>query len=204
MRGVDLIGRLSRFVEPGLGRLARGLHGLGLKPNHITLVSFCCSLAAALAFVAVTEHSLKGVTAGTLLLLSGLFDATDGAMARLYGEVSHFGAFLDSVLDRVSEIFVYWSLVYSGLVDWAIGLAALSGSLMVSYARARAEHLGSQMKGVGIAERPERLLILMVAAFVSQLNVGVLLIALLSAITVVQRIMYARFAMTDTQVPDKQ
>ena len=199
-----MIGRLSRFVEPGLGQLARGLHGLGLKPNHITLMSLCCSLAAALAFVAVPEHSLKGVTAGTLLLLSGLFDATDGAMARLYGEVSHFGAFLDSVLDRVSEIFVYWSLVYSGLVDWAIGLAALSGSLMVSYARARAEHLGYQMKGVGIAERPERLLILIVAAFVGQLNVGVALIALLSAITVVQRIMYARFAMTDTQRPEKQ
>ncbi len=167
-------------------------------------MSFCCSLAAALAFVAVTDHSLKGVTAGTLLVLSGLLDATDGAMARLYGEVSHFGAFLDSVLDRISEIFVYWSLVYSGLVDWAIGLAALSGSLMVSYARARAEHLGSQMKGVGIAERPERLLILIVAAFGSQLNVGALLIALLSAITVVQRIMYARFAMTGIHRPEKQ
>ena len=78
-------------MEPGLGRLARGLHGFGLKPNHITLMSFLCSLAAALAFVVVTEHSLKGVTAGTLLLLSGLLDATDGAMARLYSKVSHFG-----------------------------------------------------------------------------------------------------------------
>jgi archaetidylinositol phosphate synthase len=166
-------------------------------------MSFLCSLAAALAFVVMTEHSLKGATAGSLLLLSGLLDATDGTMARLYGEASHFGAFLDSVLDRISEIVVYWSLVYSGLVDWAIGLAALSASLMVSYARARAEHLGSQMKGVGIAERPERLLILIVAAFVSQLNVGVLLIALLSAITVVQRIMYARVAMANTQHPEK-
>jgi archaetidylinositol phosphate synthase len=191
-------------VEPGLGRFASGLHDLGLEPNHITLMSFLCSLAAALAFVVLTEHPLKGATAGALLLLSGLLDATDGAMARLYGEVSHFGAFLDSVLDRISEIVVYWSLVYSGLVNWAIGLAALSASLMVSYARARAEHLGSQMKGVGIAERPERLLILIVAAFASQLNVGVLLIALLSAITVVQRIMYARLAMANTQRHEKQ
>jgi archaetidylinositol phosphate synthase len=167
-------------------------------------MSFFCSLAAALAFVVVVEPSVKGVTAGTLLLLSGLLDATDGAMARLYGEVSHFGAFLDSLLDRISEIVVYWSLVYSGLVDWTIGLAALSVSLMVSYARARAEHLGSQMKGVGIAERPERLLILIVAAFVSQLNVGVLLITLLSAITVVQRIMYARLTMVNTQRPERQ
>jgi len=199
LRGVRLIGRLSRFVEPGLGRLARGLHGLGLKPNHITLMSSCCSVAAAIAFVVVAEPSLKGVSAGILVLLSGLFDATDGAMARLYGEVSHFGAFLDSVLDRVSEIVVYWSLVYSKLVDWPIGLAALSGSLMVSYARARAEQLGAEMKGVGVAERPERLLILVVAAFVGQLNAGAFLIALLSAITVVQRIKHARSTMTDAQ-----
>ena len=191
-------------MEPGLGWLAKALHHLGLKPNYITLMSFLCSLAAAVAFISVHEHSLKGILAGILLLLSGLLDATDGAMARLYGEAWQFGGFLDSVLDRISEIVVYWSAIYSGLVDWAIGLAALSGSLMVSYARARAEHLGSQMKGVGIAERPERLLILIVAAFVSQLNVGVLLIALLSAITVVERIMHARFTMTDTQLPEKQ
>lgn len=164
-------------------------------------MSFCCSLVAALAFMTAAGHSLNGVAAGILLLVSGLFDATDGAMARLYGEVSHFGAFLDSMLDRISEILVYWSLVYSGLVDWSIGLAALSGSLMVSYARARAEHLGSQMKGVGIAERPERLLILIAAAFLGQLNAGALLIALLSAITVVERIVHARFEMTDIQRP---
>jgi len=75
---------------------------------------------------------------------------------------------------------------------------------MVSYARTRAEHLGSQMKGVGIAERPERLLILIVAAFVDQLNAGVLLIALLSAITVAQRIIHARSTMADSQRPEKQ
>ena len=186
-----------------MGRLARGLHGLGLKPNHVTLMSFCCSVAAAIVFVVVAEPSVKGVSSGVLLLLSGLLDATDGAMARLYGEVSHFGAFLDSVVDRISEIVVYWSLVYSRLVDWPIGLAALSGSLMVSYARARAEQLGAEMKGVGIAERPERLLILVVAAFVGQLNAGVFVIALLSALTVVQRINHAGSAMTDAQRPAK-
>jgi archaetidylinositol phosphate synthase len=99
------------------------------------------------------------------------------------------------VLDRISEILVYWGLVYSRLVDWSVGLAALSGSLMVSYARARAEQLGSEMKGVGIAERPERLLILAVAALIDQLNAGVILIALLSAITVLQRIKHARSTM---------
>ena len=191
-------------MEPGIGRLARSLHGLGLKPNHVTLMSFCSSLGAALSFVLVAEHSLKGISAGILLLLSGLLDATDGTMARLYGEESHFGAFLDSVLDRVSEITVYWALVYARLVDWSVGLAALSASLMVSYTRSRAEQLGSEMKGVGIAERAERLLILAVAAFVGQLNAGAILIALLSAITVLQRINRARFTMANARRRDKE
>lgn len=198
-----MIGKLSRFVEPVIGRFARGLHRLGLKPNHITVMSFCCSLAAALSFVLVADHSLKEASAGILLLLSGLFDATDGIMARLYGEESNFGAFLDSILDRVSEIILYSTLMYSKLVDWWLGLTALSASLMVSYARARGEQLGAKMKGVGIAERPERLLILAAATFLDQLNVGVLLIALLSVITVLQRIRRARSIMVNAQHHDK-
>jgi archaetidylinositol phosphate synthase len=167
-------------------------------------MSFCCSLAAALSFVLVAEHSLKGIYAGILLLLSGLFDATDGAMARLCSEESNFGAFLDSVLDRVSEIIVYWGLIYSRLVEWSIGLAALSASLMVSYARARGEQLGAEMKGVGIAERPERLLILTVAAFLDQFTAGILLITLLSVITVLQRIKNAKSRMARAQYHDKE
>ena len=204
LRGICLIGKLSRFVEPVIGRFARGLHRLGLKPNHITVMSFCCSLAAALSFVLVADHSLKEASAGILLLLSGLFDATDGIMARLYGEESNFGAFLDSILDRVSEIILYSALMYSKLVDWWLGLTALSASLMVSYARARGEQLGAKMKGVGIAERPERLLILAAATFLDQLNVGVLLIALLSVITVLQRIIRARSMMVNAQHHDKE
>ena len=184
-------------MEPGICRLARSLHSLGLRPNHVTLMSFCCSVAAALSFVLASDHFLKEISAGILLLLSGLFDATDGIMARLYGEESNFGAFLDSVLDRVSEIAVYSGLVYSRLVDWSIGLAALSASLMVSYTRARGGQLGAEMKGIGIAERPERLLILTAAAFLDQLNAGVLLITLLSVITVLQRIKHARRTMTN-------
>lgn len=93
LRGICLIGKLSRFVEPVIGRFARGLHRLGLKPNHITVMSFCCSIAAALSFVLVADHPLKEASAGILLLLSGLFDATDGIMARLHGEESNFGVF---------------------------------------------------------------------------------------------------------------
>jgi len=186
-------------VEPAIRWFAQALHELGLKPNHITGLSFSCSLLAACSFVILTDHILRGILAGILLLLSGLFDATDGLMARIYGEESHFGAFFDSVLDRVSEIAVYWAAIYSNLVDWSIGFIALSGSLMVSYSRARAEQLGSEMKGVGIAERPERLLILAASALLNQLNAGALLIAVLSIVTLLQRIVHAGSTLVDTQ-----
>ena len=147
----------------------------------------------------VTEHVLQGILAGIFLLLSGLFDATDGLTARIYGEESHFGAFFDSVLDRVSEIVIYWAAIYSNLVGWSIGFIALSGSLMVSYSRARAEQLGSEMKGVGIAERPERLLILAASAFLNQVNVGALFIAVLSIVTLLQRIVHAGSTLVDAR-----
>lgn len=199
-----MIDKLSRFVEPEVSRIARSLHGLGLRPNHVTLASFFCSLAAALSFVFVTDYPAKWLSAGVLLLLSGLFDATDGLMARLYGEESNFGALSDSVLDRVSEIAVYWALIYSRLVDWQVGFAALSASLMVSYLRARGEGLGSCMKGVGIAERPERLFVLVVATFLGQLNAGAFLIAVLSSITILQRIKHARSTLAQHQQRDKE
>lgn len=186
-------------MEPAIRWFAQALHELGLKPNHITGLSFSCSLLAACSFVILTDHILRGILAGILLLLSGLFDATDGLMARIYGEESHFGAFFDSVLDRVSEIAVYWAAIYSNLVDWSIGFIALSGSLMVSYSRARAEQLGSEMKGVGIAERPERLLILAASALLNQLNAGALLIAVLSIVTLLQRIVHAGSTLVDNQ-----
>ena len=187
-----LLGRVSKSVEPLLGWFAQVLHGLGLKPDHITGLSFCCSLLSACAFAVSNGQFLPKMLGGGLLLLSGLFDAADGLVARLYAQESRFGAFLDSVLDRLSEIVIYWGVIYADLVGWSIGLIALSSSLMVSYSRARAEELGSEMKGVGIAERPERLLILAAATFVGQIEAGALLIILLSIITLLQRIGHAR------------
>ena len=186
-------------MEPAIRWIAQALHKMGLKPNHVTGLSFCCSLLAAAAFVVITDHMLKSVFAGSLLLLSGLFDAVDGLIARTYREDSPFGAFLDSVLDRVSEIVIYFAIIYVGLVEWPIGLLALSASLMVSYSRSRAEQLGARMKGIGIAERPERILILAAATFLDQLDAGSLLIGVLSIITLLQRITYARSTLLDMQ-----
>ena len=141
------------------------------------------------------------IVAILVLLIASFFDAVDGAMARKYAEVSKFGGVLDSVLDRIAEVALYAGLLAGSLVQPWIGVWALTASLMVSYVRARVSVEGVTLKGVGIAERPERLLILIVATLLwplsaSILSAGVLLIAILSSITVVSRVHRASVALS--------
>ena len=133
------------------------------------------------------------VMAPTVFLLSGLCDALDGIVARLHGEATTFGGFLDSVLDRYADAFILVALTVSGLCEAVFGLAALVGSLLVSYTRARAEAAGAKMETVGLAERAERMIILAAASYVSLfqleiLNGGVAVLAVLTNLTVLQRV----------------
>lgn len=139
------------FVSP----LARH----GVTPNAVTVVGFVLNVVT--AAVLATGHLSTG---GALLFLSGLFDMLDGALARVTAQQSAFGAFLDSLLDRYSEAVILLALIYvfsergqtpAVLLVYAVAV----GSLLISYARARAEGLGVDSK-VGIAPRPERVLIL--------------------------------------------
>ncbi len=136
-----------------------------------------------------------------VLLVGSFFDGVDGAMARKYSSVSKFGGVLDSVLDRLGEMALYTGLIAGGLVQSWLGVWALCAALMVSYVRARVSVEGVTLKGVGIAERPERLLILIVATLLwplssSVLVGGVLLIAILSSVTVVSRVYRASVALS--------
>jgi archaetidylinositol phosphate synthase len=127
-----------------------------------------------------------------LLLASGFCDTIDGVIARNYQQATPFGGFLDSLLDRYADAIIYSAIIIGGLCDVSWGLAALAGSLLVSYSRARAEAAGIKMESVGFAERAERMLILAVASIAAflwlpSLNYGIILLAVLSNITVLQR-----------------
>jgi len=130
-----------------------------------------------------------------LLLISGLFDALDGVIARIYGEATKFGGFFDSLLDRYADAIVLCGIILGGLTNLTWGLAALMGSLLVSYARARAEAAGVKMESVGIAERAERIVLVVFASFLSYfwidaLNWSILFLAIITNLTVVQRVIY--------------
>jgi len=186
--------RLKRLVEGWLTGVAKGLLNLGLKANHATVFGFILAVASALLFYLGLGSWPLTVAASLLLLCSGLFDALDGVMARLSGGGTRLGSLLDSVLDRYADgmVIVGITLAYSGLsllgvpmVFW--GSAALLGSLLVSYVRAKGESLGLSLAGVGLAERPERILILAGSGLLGRPDVGLLLVAFASNLTAVQR-----------------
>jgi CDP-diacylglycerol--glycerol-3-phosphate 3-phosphatidyltransferase len=158
-----LKGRVRKVLDPVASLAAR----LGVSPSAITVAGLALSVAAGWAFWTGQFRA-----AGGCLLASGLCDMIDGATARAGARVSASGAFLDSTLDRYSEVaaltgaFLYYLLRAepSGAATAAAVVLAVSGSLLVSYTKARAEAVGTSCD-VGFAERPERMIVLIVGAF---------------------------------------
>lgn len=187
-----MLSRIQYLVEGAFQSSARIFKRAGFSPNSLTLIGFAFTLASTVFYASgLTGWAWQGCVVG--LLLAGYLDAVDGAMARKYGQVSRVGGVLDSVLDRIGEIGLYAGLAIGELVSVWLAIWALSAALMVSYVRARVSAEGVTLKGVGIAERPERLLILLVAtifwpASPSLLSGGIFLVALLSSVTVVERV----------------
>ena len=178
---------------------AKMLHNLGLTPNQVSILGIVLAVLSAITYWQWKLNSLLLILAPLLMLASGLLDALDGALARLYGEATNFGGFFDSLLDRYADAVILCGIILGGLTEVSWGLAALMGSLLVSYARARAEAAGVKMESVGLAERAERLVLLALASFLSfvwldALSWGILVLAILTNLTVVQRAIYFRKA----------
>jgi len=202
---------MRNFSEKIIKPMAEKAIKLHITPNSATLLGFCVSVVAAgLIFIYPLFPYILLLTSG-LMLLSGYFDALDGAIARNSHRITAFGGFLDSVLDRYSDAIMITCIIFVGFpnstlcVPW-IGLLALIGSLLVSYTRARAEAAGAKSMAVGIAERSERMIILMIVLLLQAIpaiaipganpmltytNIGLIILAVLTHITVVQRIITA-------------
>jgi CDP-diacylglycerol--glycerol-3-phosphate 3-phosphatidyltransferase len=179
----------------------RPLARLGINPNVVTLLGLLLSVVTASVIA-----SGYVVTGGALVLFAGIFDMFDGAMARVRNAATTFGAFLDSTLDRYSESIILGSLLFYALQrpglhealwpwaneqQWMIVLVFVTavGSLMVSYAKARAEGLGLECK-TGLLARPERVVILAVGLLTGTTIWALTLLAVLSHVTAVERIVH--------------
>ncbi len=194
-----MLTKLKQRAQSWLTSEAAMLHNLGLSPNQVSIFGIILAVLSALTYWQWKLHPILLILAPLLMLASGLLDALDGALARLYGEATNFGGFFDSLLDRYADAIIICGIILGGLTDVTWGLAALMGSLLVSYARARAEAAGVKMESVGLAERAERLVLLALASFLSfvwleALSWGVLVLAILTNLTVIQRAIYFRKA----------
>jgi CDP-diacylglycerol--glycerol-3-phosphate 3-phosphatidyltransferase len=175
------------FLDPLGGFFNR----LGLTPNMMTMLGLLGNTIG--AFYLARGEMLTG---GLFVLLMTPIDALDGTMARLRGESSDFGAFVDSVTDRYSELIIYGGLLYHFLtlgnpLGGLLVFAAAAGSILVSYVKARAEGLGYEAK-VGLLTRVERYLVLAPSLVFNQPLIGLGIIAVLANITALQRIWHVR------------
>lgn len=184
----DMLRALFKGILDPIGAF---LNRLGLSPNAITMLGLIGNTVGAV-FLMRGEMLIGGV----LILVMGPVDALDGTMARLRGEPSQFGAFVDSVTDRYSELVIYLGLLLFYLQEgnWVVsGLVyfAAAGSVLVSYVRARAEALNYEAK-VGIMTRVERYIVLAPSLVLNVPHVGVAIVAFLANVTAIQRILHVR------------
>ncbi|MDH3674876.1 MAG: CDP-alcohol phosphatidyltransferase family protein [Anaerolineae bacterium] len=171
-----------KFLEP----LARFLSATGVSPNVVSIIGFI--LMVGVAIVLAKGYLFLG---GILIIVAGIFDAIDGTLARMMGRTSRFGAFLDSTLDRFSE-----AIIYLGLFIYFIGqnqqmeliliYATVVGSLMVSYARARAESINVPLKD-GLFTRFERIFLLVAGLLLNQVTLVLWILAVFTNFTAIQR-----------------
>ena len=170
--------------------VARLIAKTKLTPNALTIVGFLLNIGVAVLLA--MGHLFIG---GFLLLFSGVFDLLDGALARVTGQSTRFGAILDSTLDRFSEAVVLFGLLFfytylPSTREILLIFATLAGSLMVSYVRARAEGLGLDCK-VGLFTRPERVILLVVGLIFSQILIYILwTLAVGTNLTALWRLLY--------------
>ncbi len=161
-----------------------------INPNIITIIGTIFGFVSASCIV--FEHLFLGAIA---LLVSGFLDMSDGALARSSGRITVFGGFLDSVLDRYTDLLVTGSILYffisHGSIYYAsVTFIAVVGTAIIPYARARAEAAGVPCRS-GLLERPERTILLIVGLFVPLLlPFIVVVLAILTHITVIQRVLY--------------
>jgi CDP-diacylglycerol--glycerol-3-phosphate 3-phosphatidyltransferase len=187
MNLIDIRHNLAyRITNP----IVRILSKSGITPNALTLTNLALNIVA--AYVIATGHFLLG---GILVLVSGLFDLLDGALARFTKQATKFGAILDSTVDRISEAatlcgLLIWYVPHEGaILKIVLIFVVLIGSFLVSYIRARAEGLGWQCQ-VGLFTRAERVIVLAIGLLINQIFIALCVLAVFVFITVVQRLVY--------------
>jgi archaetidylinositol phosphate synthase len=191
-----VLNNLRNKFDPILEKVGVGFANLGFGPNFWTWLGLILSIISAIMFslhspsVGVNWYTAT-LLGGIFLIIAGFFDAIDGTVARVTKKTSALGSFLDSIIDKVSEIVIFIGILIGNFTNPVLVLVTLSLSILVSYTRARAESMGIDLKGKGIAERAERILILSILAFIpfrDNISLALWIISVLAIITILERL----------------
>lgn len=192
-----MLNKLRNLLEPILTKIGATFASTGLSANFWTGLGLAVSVLAAIAYTSNafvnldwTPWNFAAVIGGIFLLVSGFFDIVDGSVARITKRISNKGAFLDSVFDKIAEVIIFGGIALGQLADSFWCLVALGLSLLVSYTRARAESLGGKLKGIGIGERAERLLIIAIIGMIpvrEAMQWAMIIVSIVAGITLAQR-----------------
>ena len=192
-----MLNKLRQAMNPGLNRIGCLFASTGMSPGFWTALSLILAASSGLTYMSAmflgSNWYMSSMAGSILLLISGFFDIVDGCVARVTKQTSKKGAYLDSVFDKISESIIFIGLAIGGLANPVISLIALSISLLVSYTRAKSEAVGVELKGVGIGERAERLLLIGILGLIPLegiLQIAVILVCILAGITLFQRMYY--------------
>lgn len=204
-----MLNKLRDLLEPTLTKIGASFASTGLSANFWTGLGLAVSVLAAIAYSSNvliesdwSPWNFASVIGGILLLLSGFFDIVDGSVARITKQMSKKGAFLDSVFDKIGEVIIFGGIALGQLADSFWCLVALGMSLLVSYARARAESLGGKLKGVGIGERAERLLIIAIIGMIPMreaMQWAMIIVSIVAGITLAQRVVVTVRRLSSTE-----
>src|SRR5215475_3877186 len=182
-------GGIGKFFGAIINRIVRWLALSKIHPNVLTFIGLLINVGAAYLFA-----QGKFFAAGLVVLGAALFDMVDGRVARATDRVTRFGGFFDSVLDRYSDLALFMGLlVYYASINRFLYIVltaiVMTGSVMISYVRARAENQIAKCK-VGFLERPERVVLIIIGALFDRMAAVLWVIAVLSNLTVVHRMIY--------------
>ena len=194
----NIIGKICTAI---LDTLVRGISKLGVGPNLLTFFGFLITILSAF-YLAQGNFFYAGI----VIIFSGIFDMLDGRLARITNNVTRFGAFFDSVLDRYSDMILFLALMIHYIKNQQMIYVLLSGivmigAIMTSYTRARAESLVPTCK-VGFLERPERLVLLIIGTIFGRMAAVLWVMAVLSNLTVVHRILHTWKESSKNNNPD--
>jgi len=187
-----LLNNFRESLRPALEKIGAKFGATGLSPDFWTGVGLAFAFLSAIAYGLnqyISPYFSVTIIGGMLLLVSGFFDMVDGQVARYTKKVTKRGGFLDSIFDKIAEVAIFTGLLVGGFAEPIWVLLAITLSLLVSYARSRAESLGVKLQGIGIGERAERLLVIAIIGMIPGLMpyaIGIVIV--IAGITFIQRI----------------